>query len=218
MTLTPTQARTFYDRFGGKQDSQAFYEDAALADLIAHAHFDQADSLFEFGCGTGRFASRLLAGHLPHSASYLGIDISQTMIDIANQRVLPYAGRARVVLSDGSLSFPLPDQTVERVVSTYVLDLLSEKDMDQTIREAHRVLTPNGKLCLVSLTKGNALISRVVSGLWSGVFHLYAPIVGGCRPVRLEAFIDQRLWSVEYHNIVTQMGVPSEVLIARPKA
>jgi hypothetical protein len=37
MVLTRSQAQRFYDRFGKKQDAQAFYEDAALDDLIAHA-------------------------------------------------------------------------------------------------------------------------------------------------------------------------------------
>jgi ubiquinone/menaquinone biosynthesis C-methylase UbiE len=217
MVLTPSQARTFYDRFGRKQDAQAFYEDAALDDLIAHATFEQADSIFEFGCGTGRLASRLLAKHLPRSASYFGIDISKTMIDIAGQRISPYAERARVALSDGSMSFSLPDHSVDRVVSTYVLDLLSETDICQAISEARRVLTPNGKLCLVSLTKGKALVSWVVSGVWSALFRLYAPVVGGCRPIRLEPFISPQRWAVEHRSMVTQFGVPSEVLIANPE-
>jgi ubiquinone/menaquinone biosynthesis C-methylase UbiE len=217
MVLTPSQARAFYDRFGRKQDVQAFYEDAALDDLIAMATFGQAESIFEFGCGTGRLASRLLAKHLPRSASYFGIDISKTMIDIADQRLSAYAERARVALSDGSLSFPLPDQSVDRVVSTYVLDLLSENDIRHVISEASRVLTPNGKLCLVSLTRGRALVSRVVSGLWSVLFRFYAPMVGGCRPIQIEPFIRQQRWAVEHHRVITRFGVPSEILIASPE-
>jgi hypothetical protein len=37
MALTRYQAQYFYDRFGKKQDIQAFYEDAALDNLIAQA-------------------------------------------------------------------------------------------------------------------------------------------------------------------------------------
>lgn len=215
MTLTPSQARTFYDRFGEKQDAQGFYEDAALDDLVAHAAFRQADGVFEFGCGTGRFALGLLTEHLPDSASYLGVDISKTMIDIANQRLSPYTERARVELSDGSMAFPIPDHSVGRVVSNYVLDLLSENDIHLVLREARRVLKPGGRLCLVSLTNGNTLASRFVSSSWSMVFRLHAPLVGGCRPVRLESYFDQH-WSVEYRHVVKSFGVPSEVLVASP--
>ena len=35
--LSSDEARAFYDRFGARQDSQAFYEDPATRDLIVHA-------------------------------------------------------------------------------------------------------------------------------------------------------------------------------------
>lgn len=214
MVLTPMQVRKFYDRFGRKQDTQAFYEDAGLDDLVAHANFEQAQGVFEFGCGTGRFACRLLEKHLSRSASYLGIDISKTMIEIARQHISPFVDRARVEQSGGAISFPLPDHSVDRVVSTYVLDLLSEHDIAQVVREAQRVLMPNGKLCVLSLTRGTTLPSRIVSALWSMVFHIHAPLVGGCRPLQLEPLIARQQWTVEYRNVLTPFTVPSEVVIA----
>jgi hypothetical protein len=62
MLLTRPQAQAFYDSFGSKQ---AFYEDAALDDLIAHAAFEQSASVFELASGTGRLAQCLLSRHLP---------------------------------------------------------------------------------------------------------------------------------------------------------
>jgi ubiquinone/menaquinone biosynthesis C-methylase UbiE len=217
MVITHAQAQAFYDRFGKKQDAQAFYEDAALEDLIAHAAFEQADRVFEVGCGTGRFAACLLSKHLSPSASYLGIDVSQTMIEIAGRRIAPYEKRAKAARSDGSMLFPIPDRSIDRVVSTYMFDLLSETDIHQAIAEAHRVLTPGGKICLAGLTQGVSLASRVVCALWSAIFRLHAPWVGGCRPIRLDIFFSQQSWSVDYRKVVTQFGVPSEVLIASPK-
>ena len=217
MVLTRAQAKTFYDRFGSKQDAQSFYEDKALDDMIAHASFEQVNSVVELGCGTGRLALRLLAKHLPASATYLGSDLSQTMIDLAVQRIIPYQDRAKVVLSDGSMHFSLPDHTVDRVVSTYVLDLLSETDIREAIAEAHRVLVPDGKLCLVGLTEGVTFASRIVSTLWSTICSLHAPLVGGCRPVQLDSFFDQNSWTIDYRNVVTRFGIPSAVLIASSK-
>jgi len=216
MVLTRSQARTFYDRFGTRQDSQAFYEDPALDDLIAHAAFERAGSVFELGCGTGRLAARLLAKHLPATARYRGVDLSQTMVDVARGRLSDYGERAGVALSDGSLSFPLPDRSVDRVVSTYVLDLLPEADIERAVSEAHRVLAPEGRLCVVSLTRGKGACSRVVAGLWSALFRAYGPAVGGCRPIRLASFIGPRQWVTEHRNVVAPYCVPSEVLVASP--
>ncbi|MCG6935956.1 MAG: class I SAM-dependent methyltransferase [Proteobacteria bacterium] len=216
MVLSRSQAKSFYDRFGIKQDSQAFYEDAALEDMIAHAAFETAESVFELGCGTGRLALTLLSKYLPSSATYFCSDLSQTMVNIAQQRISPYSKRAKISRSNGSMNFSIPSVSVDRVVSTYVLDLLSEKDIREAIDDAHRVLVPRGKLCLVSLTAGVTLGSRVVSSVWSAVFRVHAPLVGGCRPIQLASFFDQQKWSIEYRNVVTQFGVSSEVLIASP--
>lgn len=213
MVLTRTEARRFYDSFGKKQDAQAFYEDPALDDLVAHADFEHATKVFEFGCGTGRFAERLLTEHLPVSASYSGVDLSETMIEIARHRIDRWDSRAHVTLSDGKIAFPVEDQSIDRVVSTYVLDLLPEADIRIFMDEAWRVLTPDGKLCLVSLTHGATLVSKLVCALWSAVYRLRASLTGGCRPIRLDTF---SAGSIDHHNVITSFGVPSEVLIASP--
>src|SRR4051812_10077889 len=124
-TVTPAEAKAFYDRFGAKQDRQAFYEDPALARLSAHAAFGEARSLVEFGCGTGRFAARLLADSLPDDARYHGIDISPTMVRIARARLAAWSERATVQVSDGAIRLPVPSGSCDRVLCTYVLDLLS---------------------------------------------------------------------------------------------
>ncbi len=61
-----------YDRIGSLQDSQAFYEDRATGLLLQHGEFSSAESVFEFGCGTGRFALRLLEEYLPPQPATAG--------------------------------------------------------------------------------------------------------------------------------------------------
>jgi ubiquinone/menaquinone biosynthesis C-methylase UbiE len=217
LTLKPSEARSFYDRFGRMQDAQSFYEDPALEELMAHARFAEAENVFEFGCGTGRLAARLLSEHLPASAVYLGCDLSRTMVGLARKRLEIYGGRAQVLQSDGEILFPLPDDSVDRVISTYVLDLLSERDIRAFFCEAYRVLNGRGKVCLVSLTTGTTFLSRVVSGAWAAIFRLRASAVGGCRPIQLETYIDAGYWDIEYRKVVIAFGIPSEVLIAQEK-
>ena len=215
--LTPSGAQAYYDRFGKKQDSQGFYEDPALDDLIAHAGFQDARNVFEFGCGTGKFAARLLEHHLPSAASYLGCDVSPVMIGLAKSRIDAYSERAQVRLSDGAVQFPLPDRSVDRVVSNYVLDLLSEADIRRFFAEARRTLVPAGKVCLASLTRGVSLPSRIVSSLWTAAFRLNPAIVGGCRPIHLDSFVDPAHWQVVHERVLTPFGVPSDVLVMEAK-
>ena len=216
MTLSHAQAKSFYDRFGSKQDSQGFYEDRALDAMIAQADFAHAHRVFELGCGTGRLAQRLLNSSLPDDASYVGLDLSDTMIALSRARLADYTDRITLMRSDGDMRFPLEDHGVDRVIAAYVLDLLSEADIRQAVHEARRVLRPGGKLCLVSLSHGINVTSRLVCRIWSGLFRLHAPLVGGCRPVRLLPYFDLTQWTLDYHQVLTQYGVPSEILVASP--
>ncbi|MCB1625649.1 MAG: class I SAM-dependent methyltransferase [Pseudomonadales bacterium] len=212
--LSPAGAQAYYDRFGKKQDSQGFYEDPALDDMVANANFQGSRRIFEFGCGTGKFARHLLEKWLPPSASYIGCDISPVMVGLAQRRLDVCGERAQVVPSDGAVRFPLPDHSVDHVVSSYVLDLLSEADIERFFSESRRVLMPGGgKVCIASLTRGVTVPSRIVSSLWMLAFRLGPAFVGGCRPIRIDAFVNPQDWQVVHRRVVTAFGVPSEVLI-----
>lgn len=213
-TLTREQARAFYDGFGARQDAQAFYEDAATDDLIAHADFEHAKSVLEFGCGTGRFALLLFERHLPDACTYRGVDVSSTMIALAEERLAPWRDRARTELSDGSIRLPVGDAAVDRIVSNYVLDLLSEDDIRTLVAEAQRVLRPGGLLCLASLTYGGTLPARAVSWMWRRLHALRPTLVGGCRPIRLLDYLPGQSWRVDYHHVVTRWCLSSEVVVA----
>jgi len=213
-TLTHDQARAFYDGFGARQDAQAFYEDAATDDLIAHADFEHAKSVFEFGCGTGRFARLLFERHLTDDCTYRGVDVSSTMIALAEERLAAWRDRARAELSEGSMNLPVADGAVDRIVSNYVLDLLGEDDIRALVAEAQRALRPDGLLCLASLTYGATLPARAVSWLWRQLHALRPTLVGGCRPIRLLDYLPDQSWRVEYHNVVTRWCLSSEVVVA----
>jgi ubiquinone/menaquinone biosynthesis C-methylase UbiE len=213
-TLSHAAARALYDRIGRWQDTQRFYEDEATADLLAHAELRQAQSVFEFGTGTGRLAARLLRDFLPATARYFGIDISTTMVTLARDRLASWGDRARVEQSDGSPGIPAPDGIFDRVLSTYVLDLLSREDIAAVLTEARRVLAPKGLLCLVSATYGRTPSERLVMGL-AGRLHALSPtLVGGCRAIDLASALDGESWRLMHHSVVSKWAIPSEVLVA----
>lgn len=214
--LSPSEARSVYDRIGRRQDTQAFYEDPALDRLVAHGAFEDAQSILEVGCGTGRFAEHLLRDHCPPKTCYVGLDVSPRMVEITRERLVSFGNRTEVVCTDGTLSFNRPDESQDRVVATYLLDLLSADDVHTVLGEAHRLLGPDGRLCLAGLTWGKSLFGRIMSGLWSGVHALRPEWVGGCRPLRMRRFVAEGKWTIQHHEIVRAWGVPSEVLVATP--
>ncbi len=212
--MSREEVRSFYDRFGTKQDWQQFYEGPAIRDLLAHGAFERAQAVFELGCGTGWFAQELLMRYLPESSTYHCFDLSPTMVTLTKVRLDKYGNRAQVRLTDGSLKLPLPDLQFDRFISTYVLDLLPSEEIELVMEEAHRVLEPEGRLCLISLTYGNTLASQLVVWLWRQIFGFRPRLVGGCRPVKLLDFISEKMWQVVHHNSVVTFGIPSEVVVA----
>lgn len=216
--LSHEDAKAFYDRFGARQDRQSFYEDRASADLIAHGAFDEARRVVEFGCGTGRLAERLLVHHLPADAAYLGLDVSTTMVDLAARRLARWRGRAAAQQISGAMALEAADRSCDRFVAAYVLDLLNDGDCRDLIAEARRILVPDGRLCLAGLTHGVTKVSRLVSRAWTRVHAVNPKLLGGCRPRDLRACLPAEHWQVRHRRVLTNFAIPSEVVIATPRA
>ncbi len=213
--LTHQQATTFYNRLGAKQDWQAFFEVPATRELIAHASFETAQAVFEFGCGTGAFAEQVLAHHLPPQAAYLAADSSATMVRLARSRLARFGARVTVQQTDGSLQFAVGSGTFDRFASNYVLDLLSVSDIAHLLAEAHRLLVAGGRLCLVSLTPGSTRLSRLVTWSWTHLHALSPRLVGGCRPLELRDCLSTTTgFHIDYAQVITRFGIPSEVMVA----
>ena len=82
-TISHQEARQVYDRIGSWIETLALYEAVATRDLIRNGRFDSAVAIFEFGCGTGRFAKILFREHLSPTATYRAFDVSPRMVSLA---------------------------------------------------------------------------------------------------------------------------------------
>lgn len=214
VTLSHEEASKTYDRIGKIQDTQGFYEDPATSRLLQHGEFESAESVFEFGCGTGRFARRLFDDYLPDTAHYRGVDVSPKMVRLSRSRLEPYESRAEVIHVDGEP--PAGERTAccDRFVSNYVFDLLSDTDTRAVLAEAHRMLRPGGLLCVTGITTGTGFVSRNVMKLVHAIQSIRPELIGGCRPVDVLPYLSEPEWQVRHHSKVVAFGIASEVLVA----
>lgn len=212
--LSPQAAARVYDRIGRLQDTQAPFERPALDRLVRAGDFARARSVLEVGCGTGSLARRLLAQELPRGSTYTGLDVSTRMVALSRRRVAPWAERARILQVDGSLPLPAADSSADRIIAAYVLDLLDPAYAGRLIEEATRILTPGGRLCLVSLTQGKSRRGRALTRAWRWIWERAPQLVGGCRPIQLARLLEQANWNVVVDAVIESWSVPSEILVA----
>jgi len=113
------------------------------AEILAAAGPGRFRRMVDLGAGTGRMLN-LLAGHADQA---LGLDLSQQMLNIARRNVAE-AGLAHVDLRHGDIfDTRLPDASADLVVVHQVLHYLG--DPAAAVREAARIVAPDGKLIIV---------------------------------------------------------------------
>ncbi|MFY1652116.1 class I SAM-dependent methyltransferase [Solwaraspora sp. WMMB762] len=144
--------------------------------LLDRAEIRPGQRVLEIGCGTGNLLRALLRRQPDVDA--VGIDPDQGALRLARRK----AARAKLpiryeVAFAGDL--PLPDASVDRVLSAFMLHHLADEERGRTLREVRRVLRPGGQFHVVD-------IDGTAPGHGSGRLHS-DPRVVASRPERVLA-------------------------------
>lgn len=212
--LSHADARRVYDRIAWIQDLQAYYEDRVLDWIMERAELADARHVFEFGCGTGRFAVDLLDHHLPPSASYRGVDISPVMLRFTRRRLGPFGDRATVRLTGGEPPSGEPAAAYDRFFSHFVLDTMPLDEVALVLDAAHRMLRPGGRAGLSCMTHAFTRLSRVFVSAWLAVRAVRTGLVGGSRPIDLLPMLPAPRWRILHERRVVRGGVPIQAVVA----
>jgi ubiquinone/menaquinone biosynthesis C-methylase UbiE len=111
-------------------------------------------SIVDLGCGNGALLCQLA----PELSRGIGLDASSEMVTRAraNAQARGWAERLRFETLAGP-HLPLPDQSVDRVVSLLSFRYL---DWDPIVRELQRVLRPDGRLLVIDMVQSPLRLSQ----------------------------------------------------------
>ncbi|MGY1650604.1 class I SAM-dependent methyltransferase [Geodermatophilus sp. SYSU D01119] len=144
------------------------------------------DRVLDFGCGAGRLSQALA----PHAREVVGLDVSGPML--ARARELDRSGgRCRFVLAEDADLHPVPDASVDLVLTERVLQHLPPGGAERALAGFLRVLRPGGV----------AVLHCPTTPLWTA-----RGVVWRVAPTRLVRWAQTRLLGYPAPMLMT--GVP----------
>jgi len=160
---TPEEQRVFgADRYE-RTDRDRLPDAAAVASLgcgnpTAVAELHAGEVVLDLGSGGG-IDVLLSAQRVGPTGKAYGLDMTDEMLDLARQNATE-AGVGNVEWLRGFIeNIPLPDASVDVVISNCVINLSPDKAA--VLREAARVLRPNGRLAVTDVLVDRDAASRV---------------------------------------------------------
>lgn len=164
-------------------------------------HIISGDKVLDIGCGNGRFFPIVEA----HGGTYTGIDYSEGLIREA-RRLHPRG----VFIAGDATALPFPDAHFDVAYSFAVIHHMPGNEFrKQFVREARRVLRPNGLLVLTAWDLwsprhvGTLLANALKNILWfapGNIKDVFFTLGKNRAPRHLHAFTKGELASLLAHN------------------
>jgi ubiquinone/menaquinone biosynthesis C-methylase UbiE len=206
------EARNFYDRISRWYDAvEGIWTRksriAGLQKLLAA----EGEKVLEIGFGTGH-AVLALVRCVGESGKVYGIDISPRMLDNTLAKVARsgHAERVELVLGDAA-HLPFEEEFFDAVFMSFVLELFDTPEIAKVLFECRKVLKEEGRICVVSLSRSGRMKPMRRLYEWG---HRKFPRLLDCRPIFLQASIENAGFRVLDASMTSIAGIPVEIVLA----
>jgi ubiquinone/menaquinone biosynthesis C-methylase UbiE len=172
--------------------------------------FNNEMSVLEFGCGTGSTA----LVHAPHVKNYLAVDVSDKMIEIAENKLADTEINNLEFKVSAIEDFKASQASFDAVLGLSILHLLQEPQ--KSIKQVYEKLKPGG--IFVSSTACISGWLRLFQPIWPiGVALGLIPKVHFFSRDTLASHIKEAGFVIEKHWIPEQSKMTSFIIARKPK-
>jgi len=176
----------------------------------------EGEVILEIGVGTG-FVLKEIARSVGAAGKAYGLDITPQMLRLAEKRLRKAGLINGVELHEGDArSMPYEDNMFDAVYMAATLELFDTPDIPRVLGEIKRVLKPNGRLGVVSMSKEGR------ESFWFLRFyewmHQKLPKYASCRPIYVEQTIKNAGFDIlKREQFMIMKLVLMKLVIAMPR-
>jgi SAM-dependent methyltransferase len=168
---TPEKAESFWNVFSSdSRFSKQYFSNHSggllLEYLATLIKFE--GNVVDYGCGLGYFVGHLLN----YGVSCQALDFSSASIQRVQEKFESHPLFRGATLATG-LPTPLPDKSMDLVLSIEMVEHLFDEHLSPTFDEFHRILRPGGTLLVTTPNQEDLEASRVLCPDCGAYFHQY---------------------------------------------
>lgn len=213
VSRTKDEAKRTYDRISGYYDYLTGFSERKYAEqALKYLSINQGETVLKIGFGTG-YCLKRFAESVGQNGKAYGIDISTGMAKRTIRRLekAELINRVELTCNDAK-NLPYADNMFNAVFTSFVIELFDTLEIPEILGEIFRVLKPNGRLGIASMSKENGRSIMLRGYEW---LHVKFPKFFDCRPIYLERSIVDAGFDVVHKEKEKLFFLPVEIVIAK---